>query len=107
MAITRYHNVLGTTSEDAELLAPGAGASNLKSILLTNTHVSADATITLYLYKASTAKTYNIINKIAVPSSTSLLLDDSALLRFDNSRSGYGLYITVGATDTVDVFINP
>jgi hypothetical protein len=106
MAFTRYHNVTGSTGVDVELLAPGSGANDIKSIMITNVHASADATVTLFLYQASSASTYNIIHTVAIPADTSLLLDDSALLSFTNSASGYGLYTTVGSSDTVDILIN-
>jgi len=106
MAFTPYHNVLGSSGVDTQLLAPGVGVGNIRSIMLTNVHATADATVTLYLYQASTASKYNIIHTIAIPADTSLLLDDNSLLSFDNSASGYGLYVTVGASDTVDILIN-
>ena len=46
------------------------------------------------------------MSTVAVPSDTSLLLDNSSVLSFDNSSSGYGLYLTVGSSDTLDVMIN-
>ena len=106
MAFNRYHNITGSTGVDVELLAAGSGANNIKSIMLTNIHATADATVTLNLFKSSTNKTYRILSTVAIPSDTSLLLDDKALLNFDNSSSGYSLNITVGSSDTVDVLIN-
>jgi len=106
MALTRYHNITGSTGVDVELLTAGVGANNIKSIMLTNIHDTADATVTLFLYKSTTAETFKIINTIAIPSDSSLLLDNEALLRFDNSGSGFSLFITVGSSDTVDVLIN-
>ena len=82
MAFTRYHNITGSTGVDVELLAPGDGASGIKSIMLTNIHVTADATVSLFLQKDATS--FYIISTIAIPSDTSLLLDDKALLSFDN-----------------------
>jgi len=106
MAFTRYHNITGSTGVDVQLLAPGASDGNIKSIMITNTHATADATITLFIYQESSAKTYNIIHTIAVPADSSLLLDNEALLRFDNSLGGYGLYTTVGSSDTVDITLS-
>ena len=37
--------------------------------------------------------------------SPSILLDNSDMLAFDNSTVGYGLYIKVGSSDTLDVLI--
>ena len=104
MAFTPYHNITG--SLDYELIAVGERITGIKSIMITNTHATADATITLFIYQESSAKTYNIIHTIAVPADSSLLLDNEALLRFDNSLGGYGLYVTVGASDTVDITLS-
>ena len=106
MAFNRYHNITGSTGVDVELLAPGSGVNNIKSIMLTNVHATADATVTLFLYRASTNKTFNILHTVAIPADSSLLLDNTSLLNFDNSSSGYSLNITVGSSDTVDVLIN-
>jgi len=106
VAFSRFHNITGSTGVDVQLLAAGDGASSVKSIMLTNIHATADATVTLFLNKSSTAETYSLISTIAIPSDTSLLLDNVALLNFDNSKSGFSLNITVGSSDTVDVFIN-
>ena len=50
--------------------------------------------------------TFKLLSTVAIPSDTSLLLDNSSMLSFDNSAEGYGLYLTVGGSDTLDVFIN-
>ena len=79
---------------------------NIKSILLTNVHATADATVTLFIQDdpvSGTTNTYNIISTIAIPSDTALLLDNPSIFRFDDF---YGLYITVGSSDTVDVIIS-
>ena len=109
MAFTAYHNITGSTGVDVELIAPGEGVMGIKSIMITNTHATADATVSLFIQDNPTeaaASTYYILSTIAIPSDTSLLLNDKSILDFDNSSSGYGLYITVGSSDTVDVLIN-
>ena len=108
MAFTAYHNVDGSNGVDVELLAPGDNANSIQSILITNVD-NADVTVSLFLQNsptAASATTIYILNTLTVPQNVSLLLDDKALLGFDNSNSGYGLYITVGSSDTVDVLIN-
>ena len=108
MAFTAYHNVDGSESVDVELLAPGDGASVLKSITIANTHATADATVSLFIQNSPTAaaaSTFHILSTIAIPSDTSLLLDNSDMISFDNSPEGYGLYLTVGSSDTLDVLI--
>ena len=108
MAFTAYHNVTGSTGVDVELLAPGDGASNIKSILIANVHATADATVSLFIQNdpvAASASTYYLMKTVAIPSDTSLLLDNNDMLSFNNSSVGFGLYLTVGSSDTLDVLI--
>ena len=105
-AVTRFFNITGSTGVTVELLTPFGGDVNIKSILLTNVHATADATITLFIQddpESGTTSTYNLIHTIAVPADSSLLLDNSSMFNFEDK---YGLYITVGSSDTVDVIIN-
>ena len=109
MAFTAYHNITGSTGVDVELIAPGEKIGEIKSIVIANTHVTADATVSLFIRNnpiVATASTFYIISTVAIPSDTSLILDDSSILSFSNSSTGYGLYITVGSSDTLDVMIN-
>ena len=113
MAFTAYHNITGSTGVDVELIAPGEGVMGIKSIMITNTHDTADSTVTLFLQNqpfGAAFKTINIIKKIIIPAGASLLLDDSKLLSFDNGgENGYGLYLTIGAidgTNLLDIIIN-
>ena len=109
MAFTAYHNITGSSGVDIELIEPGSKAGNIKSIMITNTHATADATVTLFLQDdpvASAVSTFRILSTVAIPSDTSLLLDNASVLSFDNSATGYGLYLTVGGSDTLDVMIN-
>ena len=109
MAFTAYHNITGSTGVDVELIAPGENVGLIKSIILTNTHATADATVSLFIQDnptAAAASTFKIISTVAIPSDTSLLLDNSSVLSFNNSSSGYGLYLTVGSSDTLDIMIN-
>ena len=103
-----YHNGVAAGVE-IELLAPGDNADAIKSILITNTHASADATVSLSIQDdptSGTTSTFYILNTITIPSDSSLLLDNSSVLSFDNGGDGYGLYVTVGSTDTIDILIN-
>jgi hypothetical protein len=104
--MSKFYNVTGSTGITVELIPPTEDNTNIKSILLTNVHATADATVTLFIQDdpaSGTTSTYNLIHTIAVPADTSLLLDNSSMFRFDDF---YGLYITVGSSDTVDVIIN-
>ena len=106
MAFTAYHNITGSTGINVELIAPGNDINNIKSIVITNTHATADATVSLFIQndpEVGATNTYNIIHTIAIPADSSLFLDDSSMFIFP---SDYGLYITVGSSDTVDVIIS-
>ena len=57
MALTPYHNIVGGTTRENQLIGVGDIRSNLRSIHLNNLHTSSAATIDLYLYKPSTDTT--------------------------------------------------
>lgn len=108
--MSKYYNIKGVSvsggKETTELLEPNADYKTPKSVLLTNVHATADATVTLFIQddpESGTTSTYNIIHTIAIPADSSLLLDNASIFRFSDD---YGLYITVAASDTVDVIIN-
>ena len=104
--MSRFYNITGSTGVTVELISPTEDNSNIKSILLTNVHATADATVTLFIQDdpaSGTTNTYNILSTIAIPSDTALLLDNSSIFSFDDF---YGLYITVGSSDTVDIIIS-
>ena len=105
---TRYHNVTGSTGVTVELLKPGDGVSGIKSILITNIHASAVATVTLFVQTtvSSALENYKILNTVSIPAKVSLLLDEPSMFNFPNHSKGFGFYITVGSSDTVDVLIN-
>ena len=101
-----YHNVTGSTGVDVELIAPKSGITNINSILITNTHASAAATITLFLEDnptAAAANIYKILSLYTIARNDYLLLDKEGMINFDNNI--YGLYITVGSSDTLDIMI--
>jgi len=103
--MSKFYNVTGSTGVTVELIAPDA-VNNIKSILLTNVHATADATITLFIQddpESGTTSTYNFLSTVAIPSDTALFLDNPSMFKFDEF---YGLYITVGSSDTVDVIIS-
>ena len=103
--MSKFYNITGSTGVTVELVAPGVD-NNIKSVLLTNVHATADATVTLFIQDdpaSGTTSTYNIIHTIAIPADSSLFLDDSSMFRFDKK---FGLYTTVGSSDTVDIIVN-
>ena len=74
--------------------------------MFTNVHDTADATVTLFMQDdptSGTTNTYNIIHTVAIPADSSLVLDNDIILNFPDQ---YGLYITVAASDTVDVILS-
>ena len=106
MAFTPFHNLRGATAQDNELVALNDTKKGIKSLQISNVHITANATIDLYLFKDSTdaiaSETIYILNQIIMPSGTSLLLNEDEI-HFDNRI--YSLYMNVGGTDTVDVLI--
>ena len=103
--MSTFHNITGSTGVTVELIAPNTDIS-IRSVLLTNVHATADATVTLFIQDDPTSgatSTYNLIHTIAVPADSSLLLNDMSMFKFPNS---YGLYTTVGSSDTVDIMIS-
>ena len=104
MAFTRYHNITGSSGVDIELIPPDEPLKKpISSITITNTHVTADATVTLFIHSDALGKTYHILHTVAVPAATSLLLDNVSMFSFSRV---YGLYMTVGSSDTLDVLLN-
>tara|TARA_R110002020_G_scaffold155958_1_gene337417 strand:+ start:41 stop:382 length:342 start_codon:yes stop_codon:yes gene_type:complete len=106
---TLLHNVTGSSGVDITLLQPGDDIG-IKSIIIANTHASNDATVSLFIQNAPgsvSASTFYIFSTVAIPSDTSLVVDGSELPIFDNSEGGFGLYLTVGSSDTLDVLISP
>ena len=104
--MSKFYNVTGSSGVTVELMSPAQSNPGVKSVLLTNVHDTADATVTLFIQDdptSGTTSTYNLIHTVAIPADSSLLLDESSIFRFNEK---YGLYITVGSSDTVDVFIN-
>ena len=104
--MSKFYNVTGSTGITVELISPTEDNGGIKSILLTNVHATADATVTLFIQddpESGVTSTYNFLSTVAIPSDTALLLDNSSMFRFDDF---YGLYITVGSSDTVDIIIS-
>jgi len=112
MAFTPYYNIKGASvsggKETTELIKTKDNTQGIKSIMLTNVHATADATVSLFIQddpaSGISTSTFKILNTVAIPSDTALLLDNSSLLSFNGNV--YGLYITVAANDTVDVLIS-
>jgi|TARA_R110002096_G_scaffold278524_1_gene472583 hypothetical protein len=105
-SLVKFHNITGSTGVTVELINPISATTNIQSILFTNVHATADATVTLFFEDdplTGASSTFNIIHTIAIPADTSLVLEGADI---PTIPSGFGTYITVGSSDTVDVMIN-
>lgn len=109
MALTRYHNIIGSTQATVSLVDIGSRVDTINSIMITNVHSTNTATVSLFLQNSpadSLPSSFYILHEIEIPAKASLLLDDKDLLSFNNNAGGFGLQATVGSSDTVDVIIN-
>ena len=62
--MSKYYNIIGSTGVTVELIAPSVDA-NVASVLLTNVHATADATVTLFIQddpESGTTSTYNFLS---------------------------------------------
>ena len=101
-----HYNIVGSSSVTTQLIAPNSEKGNIKSILITNIHNSANATVTLFIQDSpsgGSTSTYELLGSITIPFNAPLLLNEPSIFRFDNK---YGVYITVGSSDTLDVLIS-
>ena len=102
-----YHNVNGANGVEIELLPAGSNVGRIGSICITNSSSSVISTVGLRLYKDATGETFQIQAKVTLPVGVTLIIDDQALLNFDNSRKGFGLFANFGDDNSVcDVLIN-
>jgi hypothetical protein len=108
--MSRFYNIKGSGvaggQKTTELISPTEDNGDIKSVLLTNVHASADATVTIFIQDdpaSGATQTYNLIHTIAIPADSSLLLDNPFMFRFNDF---YGLYISVDTNDTLDVIIS-
>ena len=104
---TLYHNIVGSTTIENELLAPGAGVTGIRSITVTNTHATDEAAFGLFIQDApesGASSTFKIVGKTVLPQGATLLLNDASMLSFDNLK--YGLYAQTETGSTYDIVIN-
>tara|TARA_R100000234_G_scaffold94486_1_gene62750 strand:+ start:320 stop:649 length:330 start_codon:yes stop_codon:yes gene_type:complete len=107
--MSKFYNIKGASvsggQATTELISPTEASISIRSILLTNNHDTAAATVTLFIQDdpiGASTSTYNLLHTVAIPADSSLLLDEPSTLKFPQK---YGLYITVAGSDEVDVFI--
>ena len=106
MPLTKFHNITGSTGVDVELLAPGDRVNKLLSVVICNVRASNDATVSLFLQSQTLNQTFHILKTVNLPFNSSIVLDSEDLPTFNNSENKFGLYITVGSSDEVDVLLN-
>ena len=107
MAFVPYHNITGSTGVTNTLIEPGSKSGALKTILITNTHATNSATVTLFFQSNPTTgepETFNILFTTPIPVAMSLLLEEKDGISFNNSV--FGLYVTVGGADTIDILMS-
>mgnify|MGYP003140527732 CR=1 FL=1 len=95
-----YYNVLGATSVTWELVKPTSQGGG--GVYITNVHQTDNATISLFLQNAPASdspSTYYVVKNVVMPPGSSLNI---ATFR----KSGWGIYVTVGETDTLDIIVS-
>tara|TARA_R100000231_G_scaffold90142_1_gene68099 strand:- start:445 stop:765 length:321 start_codon:yes stop_codon:yes gene_type:complete len=104
MAVTRYHNIDGSSKSIVELIPPLGGASSLKSIMITTLTTSGTPEVQLFIQKPTSTGTdkFSIITGVKIPIGSSLILDNS-MFRITND---FGLYIKLDTNTTADVLLN-
>tara|TARA_R100000654_G_scaffold36168_1_gene61742 strand:- start:1673 stop:1993 length:321 start_codon:yes stop_codon:yes gene_type:complete len=104
MAVTRYHNIDGSSKSIVELIPPLGGAGNLKSIMITTLTTSGTPEVQLFIQKPTSTGTdkFVIISGVKIPVGSSLVLDNS-MFRITND---FGLYIKLDTNTTADVLLN-
>tara|TARA_R100001594_G_C4008365_1_gene256361 strand:+ start:642 stop:977 length:336 start_codon:yes stop_codon:yes gene_type:complete len=100
MAFTAYQNI--TSAVAVELIASGERVSNIKSILIANTHATSDIYVDLYLDLHS--RTYYFMKGYMLKKGETLILNEhngwSKHLAFNNDKDQYALILKLGSTGT-------
>jgi len=105
----KFYNVKGASVAEGQLtteLIKPSEEFNVKSVSLANVHATVSAAISLFIQDnptSGTTNTYKILSTVVVPVSTTLFLDNPSMFKFGEE---FGLYITVGDDNTVDIIIN-
>ena len=104
---TLYHNIngAGVFGTTVQLLAPGDVRGAIKSLLVANTD-SGSITVTISVKEVSEEKaaaSFSLVHEVVIPPGASLLIDDESVLLYN--MNVYGLYITLGSSDTADGII--
>ena len=104
MAVTRYHNIDGSSKSIVELIAPFSGVTDIKSIVITPKSTTGTPQVELFIQKPTSTGTdkFSIINGVEIPVGASLVLDDKDVFITKQFR----LYIKLDSNSTADILIN-
>ena len=104
MAITRYHNIDGSSKTIVELIPPSSGVNTLKSIMINTLTTSGTPEVELFIQRPTDTGTdkFSIIDGIVVKLGSSLVLDNSMF----SITNDFGLYMKLDASSTADVLLN-
>ena len=95
-----FNNISGIAA--VEILTAGENVNEIKTIRLTNTHVSFPVVVDLFIESNSLGKFY-ISKGLTMSSGSTIVLKDG--LNFDNRLTGFSLYAQPRTDVTVDVLI--
>ena len=106
MAFKSYHNINSATDgTTVTLIRQGESAGNLKSIVIVSADIAANS-CALFLRNDTELVPYYILGKTSLPAGATLLLDSDDMLAFNNSSSGYSLYLQMyDATTKLNVLL--
>tara|TARA_E500000305_G_scaffold15101_1_gene10777 strand:+ start:1902 stop:2204 length:303 start_codon:yes stop_codon:yes gene_type:complete len=99
--MAKYIKITSTTTTTLLSSSDKQYTGNIKSINISNNHVSTDASISLYLDDNTTDDDYYYFKTVILPKGTSLFLDDG--LSFD--ISSYALKFTNTGSDDLSIII--
>ena len=104
MALTRYHNIDGSSSSVVELVPQFSGCNSIKSIVVAPLTSSGTPTVSLFIQKpiASGTDKFFIIKDKDVALKTNLVLDTEVL----GITNDFSLFIQIDTGSTVDVIVN-
>ena len=99
---TLQHNI--TTILTQNLLIAGDDISNAKHISIANVDSTNDAKVDLFLNKGDS--NYYILKNVLIPLGSTLMLEESDGIGFDNSTNGFSLRVQVDDGSTTAVAID-
>tara|TARA_R100001510_G_scaffold38682_1_gene35069 strand:- start:89 stop:385 length:297 start_codon:yes stop_codon:yes gene_type:complete len=95
-----YYNLNGSTAQTTELIAPDLEHS-FDTLNISNTHDTNEATVSLFISDPVQLKNYHYFKNVKIPSGTSISIENNF-----NYKYTFGLYLTTGGSDTLDVIIS-